>query len=135
MTLCKSNGNFDTRSPLTKAGKSKIWWWRENVNHLYNDQTVSNHDKCIVTDASSYRLGAVMEFQSIGGLFSTSEINEHINVLELKIILFGSKALAKNLTKVHAKVLTDNSTAVAFTNKFGTSRSQECDSVIKEIWQ
>ena len=73
MTLCKSNGNFDTISPLTKAVKSKIWWWRENVNHLYNDQTVSNHDKCIVTDASSYRLGAVMEFQSIGGLFSTSK--------------------------------------------------------------
>ena len=101
------------------------------MNHLYNDIIVSNVDKCIATDASSYRWGAVMESQSTGGLFSTSEMKEHINVLELKAILFGSKAVAKSLTKVHIKVLTDNSTAVACINKFGTSRSQECDSVIK----
>ena len=60
-------------------------------------------------------------------------MKEHINVIELKAILFGLKALAKDLTKVHIKVLTDNSTAVPCTNKFGTSRSQECESVTKEI--
>ena len=76
-----------------------------------------------------------MESQSIRDLFSTSEMNEHTNVTELKVILFGSKALAKILTEVHAKVLTDKSTAVACIKKFGLSRSQGCDSVIKEIWK
>ena len=62
-------------------------------------------------------------------------MKEHIDVLELKAILFRLKALAKSLTKVHIEVLTDNSTAVACINKFDTSKSQECDSVQKEIWQ
>ena len=105
------------------------------MKHLYNDIIVSNPDKCITTDASSYGWDEVMESQSTGGLFSTPEMKEHINVLELKAILFGLKALAKGLTKVHIKVLTDNSTAVACLNKFGTSRSQECDFVTKEMWQ
>ena len=49
--------------------------------------------------------------------------------------LFDLKVLAKGLTKIHIKVLTDNSTTVACINKFGTSRSQECDFITKEIWQ
>ena len=105
------------------------------MNHLYNDIIVPNPDKCITTDASSYGWVAVMEPNSTGGLFSTSEMKEYINVLELKAILFGLKTLAKGLTKIHIKVLTDNSVAVACINKFGTSRSQECDSIAKEIWQ
>ena len=105
------------------------------MNHLCNDIIVPNPDKCITTKASSYGWGVVIESQSRGGLFSTFEIKENINVLELKAILFGLKALGKGLTKVHIYVLADNSTAVACTNKFGTSWSLECDSVTKEIWQ
>ena len=76
-----------------------------------------------------------MESQSMGGLSSTSEMKKHINVLELKAIVFGLKSLAKGLTKVYIKVLADNWTAVACINKFGTSRSHDCESVTKEIWQ
>ena len=105
------------------------------MNHLYNDIVVSNPDTCITADGSSYGWGVVMESQLTGGLLSTSEIKKHINVLELKAILFGLKSLANGLKKVHIKVLTDNSTAVASKNKFGPSRSQQCDSATKEIWQ
>ena len=72
-----------------------------------------------------------MKSNSTGDLFSTSEMKEHINFLELKAILFGLKALAKGLTKIYITVLTDNSTAVACINKFDTSRSQDCDSIKK----
>ena len=76
-----------------------------------------------------------MDSNSTRDLFSTSKRKEHINALELKVILFGLKALAKGLTNIHIKVLIDNSTDVACINKFGTSRSQECDFITKEIWQ
>ena len=49
-----------------------------------------------------------MESNSTGDLFATSEMKEHINLLELKAILFGLKALAKGLTKIHIKGLTAN---------------------------
>ena len=71
---------------------------------------------------------------STGGLFSIHEKEEHINVLELKAILFGLKSLAREANNKHIKVLKDNSTAVACINKFGTSRSQECDIITKQIW-
>ena len=135
IALCKSNGNFNARTHLTETAKSDIRWWKENVNHLYNDIIVPNSDKCTTTDASSYGWGEVMESQSTGGLFFTSEMKEHINVLEMKAIFFGLKALGKDLTKVRVKVLTYTSTAVACINKFDTSRSQKYDSVTKEIWQ
>ena len=54
MALCKNNGNFNARTHLTEATKSDIRWWKENVNHLYNDIIVPRPDKCITTDASSY---------------------------------------------------------------------------------
>ena len=72
-----------------------------------------------------------MESNSTEDLYSTSEMKEHINFLELKAVLFGLKSLAKGLTKIYITVLTENSTAVACINKFDTSRSQECDSIKK----
>ena len=74
-----------------------------------------------------------MESKSTGGLFSTLEMEDHINVLELKAVLFGLKSFAKDLKSTHIKVLCDNSTAVACINKFGISRSFECDSLAQEI--
>ena len=106
-----------------------------NHRHCLDDIIVPKPDKCIATDASSCGWGAVTESSSTGGLFSKSEMKVHINVLELKAILFDLKALAKRLTKVHKKVLTNNSTTVACINKFGTRRSKECDFITKEIWQ
>ena len=50
MALCKSNSNFNARTHLTEVAKSDIRWWKENVNHLYNDIIVPNPDKCIATD-------------------------------------------------------------------------------------
>ena len=52
----------------------------------------------------------------------------------MKAVLFGLRSLAKYLKLIHIKVLRDNSTAVACINKFGTSKSFECDSLTQEIW-
>ena len=62
MALCKNNGNFNARTHLTEAVKSDIRWWKENVNHIYNDIIVPNPNKCITTDVSSYGWDAVMDF-------------------------------------------------------------------------
>ena len=62
-----------------------------------------------VKDASLCGWRSVMESQSAKDLFSTSEKEEHTNMLELKAILFGLKVLTKGFTKPHEKVLSDNS--------------------------
>ena len=68
-------------------------------------------------------------------LFSDEETQNHINVFELKAILFGLQSLARHIRLPHIKILCDNSTAVACINKFGTSHSGKCGILSKQIWK
>ena len=54
-----------------------------------------------------------MESKSTDRFFSILEKKDHINVLDLKAVLFRLRSLAKDLRSAHIKVLCDNSTAVA----------------------
>ena len=75
-----------------------------------------------------------MGSSSTGRLFSHEETKNHINVLELKAILFGLESLARDIRLSRIKILCDNSTAVACINKFGTSHSGKYDTLSKQIW-
>ena len=122
--LRKSNDNVHTKTNPTEKAKCDIRWWKENVDNLHNDITVSNTDIFISKDVSWCGWGAVMESQSAKTIFSTSEKKEHTNILGMKAILFGLKALVKGFTKPHIKVLSDNSTAVACIKNFCTSAQE-----------
>ena len=66
------------------------------------------------------------------GKWHQSEL-EHINVLELKAILFGLKSLCKLYNK-HIRIRTDSTTALAYVKNMGGTRSASCMHVTKEIW-
>jgi hypothetical protein len=55
-------------------------------------------------------------------------------VLEMKAGLFGLKSLAKTFDNQSILLQMDNSTAVAYVNKMGGSKSKDCDLLAKEIW-
>ena len=74
-----------------------------------------------------------MGSSSTGGLFSDEETQNHVNVVELKAILFDLKLLARHIRLTQIKMLCDNSTAVACVNKFGTSHSGKCDTLSKQM--
>ena len=77
-----------------------------------------------------------MGSSSTGGLFSDEETHDHINVLELKAILFGLKSLARNIRLVHIKILCGNSTTVACsTSMCYTNHSGKSDTLSKQIWK
>ena len=76
-----------------------------------------------------------MGSSSTGRLFSHEETKNHINVLELKALLFGLESLARDIRLSRIKILCDNSTAVACINKFGTSHSGKCNTLTKQIWK
>ena len=78
-------------------------------------------------------LGSSNGFKLNRGLFSDEDTQNHINVLELKAMLFGLKSLAPHIQLTHIKILCDNSTAVSCINKFGTSHSGKSDTLSKQI--
>ena len=104
-----------------------------NIDEIYNDIIVPNPSIEMTTDASLNCWGAVMGSSSTGELFSDEETKNHINVLELKAILFGFESLARDIRLAHIKILCGNSTAVACINKFGTSHSGKSDTLSKQI--
>ena len=72
--------------------------------------------------------------QEVAGQWSLDESELHINDLELKAGLFGLKSLCKDMKDTAIMLRMDNSTAVAYVNKMGGSKSESCDFVAKEIW-
>ena len=63
------------------------------------------------------------------------ETELHINLLELKAVYFGIKALCKDLSNTHIKILVDNATPVLTINNMGSCKSVECDKAVSSIWE
>ena len=63
------------------------------------------------------------------------ESTSHINVLELKAILFGLQSFLNDSSSVHIRIQSDNITAVSYVNNFGGVKSMSCHHIAKDIWQ
>ena len=119
---------------LNEAAKRDVQWWLKNIDSADNDIYHENPSLSLTTDASKSGWGATLNSLRTGGTLSYEESLEHINVLDLIAVLFGLQSLIKQ-SKIHVKVLCDNTTAVHTINNMGTSHSLACDKVVKQIWQ
>ena len=127
-------GNFDANMTLSDKARSDIHWWISNA-HFSNK--VINHgsiDLVRSTDASLLGWGAFLGQKTAGGRWSNVEKEHHINYLELKAVLLGLQSLCSSVSNSHVKVLTDNTTAVAYIRNMGGTRSIECNEMAREIW-
>ena len=133
-SLKSKKGNFDANMSLSEKARSDIQWWISNA-HL--SIKVINHggiDFTMSTDASLLGWGASLENTTAGGRWSNVEREHHINYLELKAVLLGLQSICNRVSKCHIKVLTDNTTAVAYLRNMGGTRSILCNDMAREIW-
>ena len=112
----------------------ELQWWSNNALNLEKNILIPNPEFVLATDASTLGWGAVFGNCSTNGTWSSHEANLHINVLELKAVLYGLKSLV-HVTNTHVKVLSDNTTAVCTINRMGTCHSNPCNAVVQLIWQ
>ena len=75
------------------------------------------------TDASKSCWGVIFDKETTGGQFGLDESLLHINVLELKAVLFRLKRLCSHLRQTHIKVSSDNTTSVCAINNLGSCKS------------
>ena len=132
--LSITNGCYDSIMQLDESALEDVNWWIGNIDQAYNDIYHGSPSSSLITDASKSGWGAIFDSTKTNGLWSISESPEHVNILELRAILFGLMALVDQ-TGLHIKVLSDNTTAVSGVNKMGTSHSQDCNTIVKLIWQ
>lgn len=131
----KYNGfNFDRKVLINHETQQDIIWWESNVRTECTTLEKGNPTIDLFTDSSSVGWGAVRRENKTGGSWSTEEQKMHINALEMKAILFGLQALCADTFDAHIKVHSDSFTSVCYVNAKGGTKSEECNSIAKEVW-
>ena len=68
-------------------------------------------------------------------VWSDEAKSHHINYFELLAVFMGLQTFFKTHYNTHLRILTDNTTAIAVLNHMGTSHSDPCNRLGKEIWE
>ena len=87
------------------------------------------------SDASLQGWGAVMNKTSTGGMWLPTGSEHHINYLELLAAFFALQCFHSSLSGKHVKIMIDNTSAVFQINNVGTCQSEECNSLVVQIWE
>ena len=106
--------------PWTQTMKQHGEWWLDPQNILSGEFL---HPR---------GWGAHLDHASTGGLWSHTEKQLHINVLELKAVILALKHFSDQCTKKQVLVASDNTTVVAHINKQGGTHSTELCAL---MWQ
>ena len=132
--LREARGDFEATMTPSREGKDEILWWLQFVRNSGKPVRVSHPDVVVFTDASNEGWGAHVGNNATGGRWTEQEKEQHINVLELRAVLFGLQSLCDQ-KDTHVRVMSDNTTALAYIKHLGGVKSQECNKVAREIWK
>ena len=91
------------------------------------------------SDASKAGWGATNGSTHIGGRWSSVEAQlyveyNNINYLELLAAFYALKSYCKNMQNRTVLLRSDNTTAVAYIQNMGGTKSSECNTLAQEIW-
>ena len=135
--LKRARGNYEANMSISDEAKHEICWWKDNIESMSAPIQWPPITQEVSTDASGKNgWGASMLGRiPIGGVWTGDQLDLHINVKEMMAILYALRAFVDVLQGQHVRVLCDNTTAVFTLNKMGTTKSVECNDMVKEIWQ
>lgn len=134
LALKFSNGNFNGKMFVTKDMRTDLKWWIENLHCQKRVIDHGNADMIITTDASSLGWAGTCDGEKIGGRWLYEESLHHINFLELLAVSHSVKSFCKTKNNMHVKIMSDNSCAVAYINKMGGCKSEECNDLAFSTW-
>ena len=133
--LAITHGNFDANMTLSEQSALELKWWSANVVDAFKPISHGEPSLVITTDASLSGWGAECQSITTGGMWSHIEAREHINYLELLATFLGLKTFAKTISNSHIRLRIDNTSAVSIINNMGTSHSEKCNSLAKQVWE
>lgn len=99
-------------------------WWLDRTNtcvgHPFH---LPPADLVLTTDASEFGWGGHIDDRKVAGRWTDKEKGEHINVLELKAVMFSLERFVNLVRLKSVLIQTDNTTVAAYINKQGGTRS------------
>ena len=141
LELCKtqvlsSSSDYDSLLSLTSQARSDLHWVVDNISR-FNGKSFKEPkiDVYIESDASLTGWGALCDGQSTNGRWSPGELDYHINYLELLAGFHALQCFVSCRRSIHVRLALDNSTAVAYVNNMGGTKSPSLDSLSKSLWE
>jgi len=128
------SGSFNSRCSLTTACREDLNWWLKNLPSAQNSLLSRPFALEIFSDSSRFGWGAVCGGVSVQGLWSQEELRFHINYLELKAVFLALKTFAKDSFDCRLLLRVDNTTAIAYINRFGGVRYPLLAGLARDIW-
>ncbi|ODM94400.1 putative enzymatic polyprotein, partial [Orchesella cincta] len=130
-----ANGNYSRKFQLSDHAVQDLNWWLLALSSPFNPIRHEKFDYTLTTDASMSGWGAHVGSKSTRGWWSVEEQAFHINTLELLAINNGLLSFFENVSQTQILVRCDNTTAIAYINKFGGCHSAINHRIAKEIWR
>jgi hypothetical protein len=130
----KTRTDWDRLLPLPHNCLEELRWWLTNLSQ-WNGRTLlpTNHEHTIYVDASDKGWGGVYRQKSVQGLWTGEEAAQSINWRELKAIELTLLAFP-HLRDTSVLIRTDNTTAKAYINRQGGTRSLSLSQLASTIW-
>lgn len=126
---------FEGLMTISESGIDDLIWWINNIEGASKDISVSVPSIKITTDASKLGWGAISQGKMVNGMWNETEKLLHINALETLAVSKALQALFPNKVNTHFKLLSDNTTTIAYINKAGGTWSKCCNNIAKFIWE
>ena len=135
LALIANKGDFAGKMQISPPALAEIQWWHNNADTLKRDIHQDHPSVSIQSDASTLGWGAVYGTQKTGGRWTPLEQEFHINILELLAAFFALKCFCNHMGNCHIQIQIDNTTALAYINNMGGSKSQQLNELAVEIWE
>ena len=136
--LKRARGEYSAKTKLPEICVGDLKWWIENILEQNKSIETPQPHYCFETDASNGGWGGVMITktgkQKTGGHWDQNEAEMHINYLELLAAWFTVKCFCRDVQDCHIKIMSDNTTTVAYLNHMGGTK-EPCNTLAREIWQ
>lgn len=127
--------SYDFLTALSPSARVELAWW---LKHTLNANGSPVHlplpDMIITTDASKKGWGAVHQSLQTNGKWSQKESLQHINYLELNVSFSALKTFLKGKSRVTVSLQLGNTTAIAYINNNGGTRSPQLMTLALEMW-
>ena len=126
ITHWKYPQSLDKKIPCSEILKRQLIWWKNQNNVLIGcSLRTEEHNLLLFTDASVKGWGTHLRNLTVSGIWSDTEANIHINILELKAVFLAIRSFQTHLMSKRVLVASDNATVVSYLNKQGGTHSLE----------
>ena len=132
----KGGMSYKEKIILNDQALGELQWWIENLKYFNGRYLIQAKPQIVIqTDASLEGWEANCMGMETGSKWSVEERKLHINVLELLVVKNAILAFTKEKTINAIHIQTDNTTALLYLLKMGSTTDKTLVDLSKDIWK